>query len=125
MSTKRHRNVNPNKKTRARKHSTHTHITDYEQVHNRSSLIRYIKHLYVSKLKDDKDDKNDTDDKKVSTVHRDDRWEHHTISDFLDAMLSGAGYEPLEVTNGEPIRDGPKNPYTFFAYLLTMGKIYE
>jgi len=102
--------------------STNTQITDDKQVYDRSSLIRYMKYLYVSKMKDDK----------VIDVNKPwqtsaEGWANHTISHFLDAMLSGAGYDSADVADGEPfdIHDTPENPYAFFAYLLAMGKIYE
>ena len=51
MSERTRSATSKNKKT---KRKSARRITDYKQVYDRSSLIRYMKYLYVSKLKDDK-----------------------------------------------------------------------
>jgi hypothetical protein len=49
-------------------------------------------------------------------------------------MLSGAGYEPNETDDGEPInprkeinprKDMSQNPWTFIAHLFALGQTYE
>ena len=60
-------------------------------------------------------------------VPYEERWENDTVRGFLEAMLSGAGYEPENVQEVDSCREDahPDNPWTFFASLLEYGRMYE
>ena len=115
------------KKKSTKKNSTHTQcITQPTQVHDKQTFIQFLKHVYQSKCKDD------TWIKKQQSafgtvVESPEQWENHTISAFLEAMLSGAGYDPhvpfYEESNC--VDKHPRNIWRFMAYLLSLGKVYE
>ena len=123
-------NERQTRKRSAHTHSTHQHtqcITQPTQVHNKQTFIQYLKHMHQSKCKDDTWMKKQQSALGTATEHSQERWENHTISAFLEAMLSGAGYDPhvsfYEESNW--VDKHPRNVWRFMAYLLSLGKVYE
>lgn len=120
------RKTNQKKKRTQRLNSpTHTQcITQPTQVHNKQTFIQYLKHLLQSKCKDDT---LMTKQQSVFETVVDRGWANHTISDFLEAMLSGAGYDPYVSFYEESnwVDKHPRNVWRFMAYLLSLGKVHE
>ena len=125
------RKTHNSKKTRKRKSTQNSTITATQsitqptQVHDKQTFIQYLKHLHKSKCKDDAWMK-----KHPSTsglIVSPERWQNHTIHEFLDAMLSGAGYDPHVPFYEESciVEKHPQNVWKFMAYLLSLGKVYE
>ena len=62
-----------------------------------------------------------------TVVEKPAQWKNHTMSAFLEAMLSGAGYDPYDSCYEESnwVDKHPRNVWRFMAYLFSLGKVYE
>ena len=122
-ATRKPRNT-PQKRTRK---SNPKNITCDSQVHDKQTFIQYLKHLHHSKCKDDAWMKRHSSTSGSGLTESPERWQNHTIHQFLDAMLSGAGYDPRVASNDESflVKRHPKNVWRFMAYLFSLGKVYE
>lgn len=103
----------------------HTRKLNYTHVHNKETFIQYLKYLYKSKRKDDVWIKKHPS--KGAWTESPEKWHNHTIGDFLEAMLSGVGYDPhvLQYEESHYLDKHPENVWRFMAYMLLMGKEYE
>jgi hypothetical protein len=78
------------------------------QVEDEKTFLCFIKALWI-------------DREKFVCENTEDRWENHTIEDFLEAAYSWGE----ESENGLEYYDKPNNPWKRTAQILYMGKIYE
>jgi hypothetical protein len=114
-----------NRNQKGNTNGAHTNpISDCKQVHDKYTLIMYLRFLCKSKREDDKKHKC------TSLVIDSGEWANHTIHEFLEAMLSGSGFEPDFVADADVRmnlnkKNHPKNPWAFVAYLFSLGQMYE
>lgn len=80
-------------------------------VKTRTDFVRFVKQLYQSKKQDGK--------------RKPTQWANDNVKDFLEAMLSGAGYEPECPNDTTSTRKLPRNPWTYCATLLDYGRVWE